>query len=109
MFHLVYVTAQYFSIYDYAKSKVITLGWEGQEEHTQLDTSAGISTLVPESGRTSRYCFHLSKSIYNLEEVDTSRSRMYEDKIQCTVLAFEVAKTFIKKTSILNNPLCIVE
>lgn len=105
MLHSVYFTARYFRIYDYAKSKVITLGWEGQEERTQLDASEGISTTVPESGRISGSCVHLSKSIYDLEEVNTSRSRMYEDKIQLTVLSFEATKTFIKKTPILNNTL----
>lgn len=44
-------------------------GQKGQEEHAHLDTSAGTSILVPESGKASEYYFHLSKTTCNVEEV----------------------------------------
>ena len=54
-------------------------GGEGQEEHAQLDTSARNSIM--ESGTARVFYFHLSKTLYNLEEVATSRFRMSQEEM----------------------------
>lgn len=82
MLQLVDFIAQYVRACDYAQGTVITSVGGKVPKSTHLDTSAGNSIMGSETGKAGGHCFHLSKTIYNLEEVTNSRLRMHEEKTQ---------------------------